>query len=127
VADEEDFGDSGWGNPSGDEGIEADDPWAEPTSSHTAKASISYDDGGEPDFEGWLNAQARAKSSKKPLPKGLAKKNTPAIPSLTKSSLPPKKPTAAAPKAAPSTTKAPAKSKPAPAPAEEDDWGDAWE
>lgn len=33
---------------------------------------ISFDDGGEPDFEGWLKAQAQAKS-KAPLPKGLAK------------------------------------------------------
>lgn len=33
---------------------------------------ISFDDGGEPDFEGWLKAQAQAKA-KAPLPKGLAK------------------------------------------------------
>ncbi|KAF6224101.1 hypothetical protein HO133_010675 [Letharia lupina] len=33
---------------------------------------ISFDDGGEPDFEGWLKAQAQAKS-KAPLPKGLTK------------------------------------------------------
>lgn len=33
---------------------------------------ISFDDGGEPDFEGWLKAQAQAKS-KAPLPRGLAK------------------------------------------------------
>ena len=33
---------------------------------------ISFDDGGVPDFEGWLKAQAQAKS-KAPLPKGLAK------------------------------------------------------
>ena len=33
---------------------------------------ISFDDGGEPDFEGWLKAQAQVKS-KAPLPKGLAK------------------------------------------------------
>ncbi len=33
---------------------------------------ISFDDGGEPDFEGWLKAQAQAKS-RAPLPKGLAK------------------------------------------------------
>lgn len=33
---------------------------------------ISFDDGGEPDFEGWLKAQAQAKS-KAPLPKGLVK------------------------------------------------------
>ena len=33
---------------------------------------VSFDDGGEPDFEGWLKAQAQAKS-KAPLLKGLAK------------------------------------------------------
>lgn len=33
---------------------------------------ISFDDRGEPDFEGWLKAQAQAKP-KVPLPKGLAK------------------------------------------------------
>ena len=33
---------------------------------------FSFDDGGEPDFEGWLKAQAQAKS-KAPQPKGLAK------------------------------------------------------
>ena len=33
---------------------------------------VSFDDGGVPDFEGWLEAQAHAKS-KAPLPKGLAK------------------------------------------------------
>ena len=36
---------------------------------------VSFDDGGEPDFEGWLKAQAQAKS-KAPLPKGLAKAST---------------------------------------------------
>ncbi|MCJ1470313.1 hypothetical protein MMC07_008958 [Pseudocyphellaria aurata] len=35
----------------------------------------AFDDGGEPDFEGWLKAQARAKL-KAPLPKGLAKSST---------------------------------------------------
>ena len=36
---------------------------------------ISFDDGGEPDFEGWLKAQAQAKS-KAPLSKGFAKPST---------------------------------------------------
>lgn len=35
-------------------------------------SSVAYDDGGEPDFEGWLNAQAQAKT-KNSLPKGLPK------------------------------------------------------
>ena len=41
------------------------------TTTTTAHTAVPYDDGGEPDFEGWLKAQASAKSGK-PLPKGLA-------------------------------------------------------
>jgi SCY1-like protein 1 len=37
--------------------------------------ALSFDDGGEPDFEGWLKAQAQAKS-KLQLPKGLSKQST---------------------------------------------------
>ena len=38
-------------------------------------AAAMFDDKGEPDFAGWLNAQAQAKSKQKkaPLPKGLTK------------------------------------------------------
>ncbi|THD00061.1 hypothetical protein EYZ11_000513 [Aspergillus tanneri] len=36
-------------------------------------APVPYDDGGEPDFAGWLAAQSK---SKKPLPKGLSKTTT---------------------------------------------------
>ena len=45
-----------------------------PSLSTTAPKSptVPYDDGGEPDFAGWLAAQSKAKS-KKPLPKGLGK------------------------------------------------------
>ena len=42
-----------------------------PTTTTIANTAVPYDDGGEPDFEGWLKAQASAKSGK-PLPKGLA-------------------------------------------------------
>ena len=61
---------------------DADEAWGElaedtsfdpPTEANANTAPpISFDDGGEPDFEGWLKAQAQAKS-KAPLPKGLAK------------------------------------------------------
>ncbi|KAI9814953.1 MAG: hypothetical protein M1832_005592 [Thelocarpon impressellum] len=50
------------------------------TATPPAPASVAYDDGGEPDFAGWLTAQqsqAKAKA-KKPLPKGLVKKAEPA-------------------------------------------------
>ena len=36
-------------------------------------AAHPFDDDGEPDFAGWLAAQAGKKGSAKPLPKGLAK------------------------------------------------------
>lgn len=40
--------------------------------------AVSYDDGGEPDFEGWLNAQAAAKKKTAgSLPKGMGKKAQP--------------------------------------------------
>lgn len=44
------------------------------TTTSTPSASVPYDDGGEPDFAGWLAAQSQAKiKPKKPLPKGLGK------------------------------------------------------
>ena len=68
-----------------DDDEDIDEAWgefAEDTSFDTpaeAKADppplSSFDDGGEPDFEGWLKAQAQAKS-KAPLPKGFAKPST---------------------------------------------------
>ena len=126
---DEDFGD-GWRDMDDDPA----DSWADALEERSHKAAqnstpgtpnVQYEDGGEPDFEGWLNAQAQAKvQSKKPLPKGLAKKST----------APPKP--AATPRSNPSalkSTTALATSKPGKptpsAPAEEiedDDWGDAW-
>lgn len=128
-ADEEDFGaDDAWGNMNDDLPPE-DDPWAEPTASSTpAQSSVAYDDGGEPDFEGWLNAQAQSKqASKKPLPKGLAKKAPPLT--ATKSAPLPRPTTAPRATTIPSTISKPAKPKPAPAATkeEDDDWGSAWD
>ena len=42
------------------------------TSTKPAASPTPFDDGGEPDFAGWLNAQ-KASKSKPPLPKGLGK------------------------------------------------------
>lgn len=95
-----------------------------PTSPATTStsAAIPYDDGGEPDFAGWLAAQSKAKA-KKPLPKGLGSSKTSAV------------------KQQVSVRSAPvsraASSRPSPKPAkvidttpkdegEEDGWGDAW-
>lgn len=84
-----------------------------PALSTASKPSpVPFDDGGEPDFAGWLAAQSMAKA-KKPLPKGLNKTSTTAT----------SKPPATKPKIA-----APAK-KIDTRPKEEDDdgWGDAWD
>jgi SCY1-like protein 1 len=50
------------------------------------RPATMYDDGGEPDFAGWLAAQSQAKS-KKPLPKGLTNtsKTRPNVADRTKS------------------------------------------
>lgn len=123
--DEEDFGD-GWGDMNDD----AADAWADaetqqPTPTETPRASTStFDDQGEPDFEGWLTAQAQAKSKpSRPLPKGLAKKTVPVRPIVSARSSAPqvvpavKKPSVIQP------TKPVAK---AAAPEDDEDWGDAW-
>lgn len=64
-----------------EEGLDADPfgtvPNAKPstvgTSTHRpAPAPVPFDDGGEPDFAGWLAAKTKAKA-KKPLPKGMIK------------------------------------------------------
>jgi SCY1-like protein 1 len=79
---EEDYDDS-WGADvwgAGEEGNEADskedaDTFFDATTSPSTTpppAAVPYDDGGEPDFAGWLAAQSKAKA-KKPLPKGLGK------------------------------------------------------
>ncbi|KAF8862334.1 kinase family protein-like protein [Acephala macrosclerotiorum] len=77
-------------NAGADEEIEIDDAWGDmeeesffDASSEAPKATKPapsaanpFDDNGEPDFAGWLAAQAGKKTSAKPLPKGLAKAST---------------------------------------------------
>ena len=128
--DDGDLIDDGWGDMDDIAGTWGDDPEASSQDVSTrpslsSRASTSFDDGGEPDFEGWLNAQAQAKSqSKKPLPKGLTKKTPSAakVPTIAANGKTPARPVAAA--AAPSRQSKPVQSK---AVAEaDDDWGDAW-
>lgn len=90
-----------------------------------APAAVPYDDGGEPDFAGWLAAQSKAKT-KKPLPKGLGKsasaKEVPTCGSAAASR------TSSAGTLRSSKPAAPAKiidTKPKDE-GEEDGWGDAW-
>ncbi|KAI4763877.1 ARM repeat-containing protein [Aureobasidium sp. EXF-3400] len=129
--DQEDFGDD-WGAMDDDDDGAAD-AWGEvadstPPVAPTKASTASFDDGSEPDFEGWLNAQAQAKTkTKNPLPKGLAK-------SKPVSAAAASRPTVARSASASVTTKSkpvakPAPSKPvkaAPKEEEEEDWGSAW-
>lgn len=70
-----------------DQDIEVDDAWGDmeeenffdapseaPKVTKPAPPTVSaFDDGGEPDFAGWLAAQSQKKPGAKPLPRGLAK------------------------------------------------------
>ena len=119
--------DDGWGDMDdiagtwGEEfGAASSEPVSRPSESSTA--SVAFDDGGEPDFEGWLNAQAQAKAqSKKPLPKGLMKTSSapakPAATARTNSNLKPAGSSALSKQTKPAQT--------APT-TEEEEWGDAW-
>jgi SCY1-like protein 1 len=53
--------------------LEEDTFYDAPSEKQKLKTTTTFDDNGEPDFAGWLAAQAGKKSSAKPLPKGLAK------------------------------------------------------
>lgn len=126
------------------ESEEIDDAWGDmgedsffdaPSEISPPASSSAFDDGGEPDFEGWLKAQAQAKS-KAPLPKGLSKSVT-AIKgrSTTTSAQNTTSLSAAAGAKQSSSAAPPAKETVAPKlistkPKDvvgEDDWGDAWD
>jgi SCY1-like protein 1 len=120
------------------------DNFFDASSNRTAKPpsvapAAAFDDGGEPDFAGWLAAQSKAKAQK-PLPKGLTKPNTvgglnvrPTAPARSASAgagtTNIKRPTVAS---ARTTTIATVKKefkelpKPKEADLNDDDWGDAW-
>ena len=92
----------------------------------------AFDDGGEPDFEGWLQAQQKAKS-KAPLPKGLTKLS--ASPN-SRAAITRTTTTGSVGSGAGAQRLANAAVKPKPAPAKaintktketDDDWGDAWD
>ncbi|KAJ5684702.1 uncharacterized protein N7477_001047 [Penicillium maclennaniae] len=76
--------------------------------------AVPYDDGGEPDFAGWLAAKSSTKA-KNPLPKGLGKSaSTTSVP--TRNTVPKPKPVA------PKTFDTKPKDED-----EDDGWGDAWD
>jgi len=88
-----------------------------PAPSSSKAPAVPYDDGGEPDFAGWLAAKSQTKA-KNPLPKGLTKAastNTVATRSTTST-------------VKPRTVVAPKKIDTKPKDEEvDDDWGDAWD
>ena len=102
------------------------DPFSAPTSQTTA-ATVEFDDKGEPDFSGWLNAQSQAKQkAKNPLPKGLAKTSA-ARPNLGAKSnstgnAATSKKAVVAPRVKPTPVKKVEESKEE----DEDAWGEAW-
>ena len=91
-------------------------------------STVAFDDGGEPDFAGWLAAQSQAKSkTKDPLPRGLSKPGTSQLAprpqperSVSTSALGKKRQIAKLP------SKPTARKPPEPDPTE-DDWGNAWD
>ena len=130
--DEVDDGLDAWGEMDEDEDNFFDAPAK--TKSSTTAVPTAYDDGGEPDFAGWLAAQSKSKSTK-PAPKGLSKvaTNTSKLaprpaPNRTVSASAttvskPASTAAAAKPAVKKTTLAPKKQNAA----EDDDWGAAWD
>jgi SCY1-like protein 1 len=125
-----DEGFNAWGDP--DDGDA--DPFApKPMENAISLASTtSFDDKGEPDFSGWLSAQAQAKqASKKALPKGLSKSGKSTLasrPAMGKAastgSTATKKPmgvSAIAPKPVLKKREEPKTEE------EREDWGDAWD
>ena len=133
--DEDDEIDEAWGEMGEDSFF--DPPSTKPA---PAPAPVTFDDGGEPDFEGWLNAQARAKS-KAPLPKGLAKPPAATTTTASNGRMPVTRTTTtgavgsgAGVKKVASTVVKPnvvrpkvIDTKPKEAAAADDDWGDAWD
>lgn len=139
LASEDNWGDQiadeAWGTMD-DEPGGADDEFDAPSTVASNRSSVTattipsrtsrtnYDDGGEPDFAGWLKAQQSTKSKKAPLPKGLTSsaKSLPATSTVTSKptskTVPASKASQAAIYAAQTTTTN--------SHDETDDWGDAW-
>lgn len=83
----------------------------------TPATSLPYDDGGEPDFAGWLAAQSQKKSGSKALPKGLTKSKSPTT-GMTK--------TASVSKASSKPFTKKIDMKPKESDLDDEAWGDGW-
>ena len=133
--DEDDEIDEAWGQMEEDSFSDVPSTKSAPV---PAPVVTAFDDGGEPDFEGWLNAQAKAKS-KAPLPKGLAKAATTTTTAAANGRMPVTRTTTtgavgsgAGVKKVASTVVKPNVVTPKvidtkPKEAADDDWGDAWD
>ena len=129
--DPDDFNDA-WGD---------EDAFSMPTKSSTEPTATpaTFDDKGEPDFAGWLNAQTQAKAKKKnPLPKGLANTSSRPVAGARSVSVGPTAGTGVSTNGnanvkkvganGAAKAKAMAKKAEPDAPVEDDEgWGDAWE
>ena len=135
--DEDDEIDEAWGQM--EEDSFSDAPSAKSAAPVPAPVVTAFDEGGEPDFEGWLNAQAKAKS-KAPLPKGLVKPATATTTTAANGRIPVTRttttgavgPGAGVKKVAstlvkPNVVVAPKVINTKPKEAADDDWGDAWD
>jgi SCY1-like protein 1 len=129
--------DDAWGNMDEDSFFDAPAEQSASRNPRSPTKPVAFDDGGEPDFAGWLTAQAKAKS-KKPLPKGLgkAKETVPSRPaggprSSTTGSVgsgtATKKLASAVVKPKHAATTKKIETKPKEETAEDDGWGDAWD
>ncbi|KAL8952742.1 MAG: hypothetical protein Q9222_001353 [Ikaeria aurantiellina] len=74
--EEDDELDTAWGDGAEESFFDAPAPPKASVEINRTAAGIAFDDGGEPDFEGWLKAQVQAKKNA-PLPKGLSKPTAP--------------------------------------------------
>lgn len=125
VANDNPWDDAAWGDETQADDL---DPFAEqPKKNNAPGVTAMFDDKGEPDFAGWLEAQSQAKrkvGSGKALPRGLSKPGGGSRPALGgKSNSTGNASAIATKKAASAKTVAPSVEK------EDDDegWGDAWE
>lgn len=124
TADDNPWDDAAWGDEAQADDL---DPFAEqPKKNNAPGVTAMFDDKGEPDFAGWLEAQSQAKrkvGGGKPLPKGLSKV------SGSRPGLGGKSNSTGNTSAAAAAKKAPAKKVASSVEKEDYDegWGDAWE
>ncbi|KAI1816277.1 ARM repeat-containing protein [Poronia punctata] len=131
MKDDDEAGDAWGGTSDGADAWSSNPPSTQTTSKPTTKkehaiSSKPFDDGSEPDFAGWLAAQAQKKGpgGSKPLPKGLSKSAKSTTATTTAKKTLPSRSVSATTKTA--TSKKKIDLKPKDAGADDDGWGDGW-